>query len=87
MSVTVAPEGNQRMGAMNREEATQCVLDIKSWFNRNGLELDSIGGATSIDFQRLEKAVDSIPVGLDTLLREVNGGIWFFEKKTLSTEV
>lgn len=89
MSVTVAKEGNQRLGAMTREESTQCVLDIKSWFQRNGLDMDSVGcGAKSTDFQRLQKAVDvAIPEGLDILLHEVNGGLWFGEKKALSTEV
>ena len=31
---TVAVEGNRRVGNMTDTETEQCVLDIKSWFER-----------------------------------------------------
>ena len=30
----MASEGNRRVGAMTETEVEQCVLDIKSWFER-----------------------------------------------------
>jgi hypothetical protein len=72
---------------MNTAEIQQCVLDIKSWFSR------SKGGsriieepASAPDIQRLEKAIDTeLPRGLKILLQETNGGLYFMERKLLST--
>ena len=33
---TVAEEGNRRIGDMTHTEVEQCVLDIKTWFERKG---------------------------------------------------
>ena len=87
MSVTVAEEGNRRRGEMGAEEVTQCVLDIKSWFKRSGCDVERLGRASSADFQRLSKAVGDVPEGLESLLSETNGGIWFGDKAGLSAEV
>jgi hypothetical protein len=85
MSVTVAKEGNQRVGVATNDELIQCVIDIKSWFQRNGLkDLDT---ADSTNIQRLEKVIDNIPIGLIVLLKEANGGLWFGEKVSLSVKV
>lgn len=44
------------------------------------------GAATSVDIQRLEKSIDTqLPFALNVLLSEVNGGIYFLEKKLYST--
>eukprot|EP01039_Chlorochromonas_danica_P005601 gene5600-6167_t len=87
MSVVVAEEGNRRVGDMNADEVDQCVLDIKSWFNRTKGRERIRDGATSADLQRLEKAVDiPLPRPLKTLLREANGGLYFLEKQQLSAE-
>ena len=79
--------GNQRVGRMTKEEMLQCFQDVKSWFQRNGCDVHRIRSATSADFQRLQKAVDDIPDGLDAFLLETNGGLWFGDKISLSTEV
>ena len=85
-TVTVVKDGNQREGAMTTDEFNQCIHDIKSWFCRSGLSVDRFGHATSADFQRLNKAVDTIPNELHALLSECNGGLWYGEKIGLSTE-
>lgn len=42
---------------------------------------------TILAYQRISKAVDvKFPSSLDTLLSEVNGGIWFEDKKCLSSD-
>lgn len=81
--VKVAEEGNRRRGDMNTDEINQCVKDIVLWFRRNGCNAED--GAESNRFQSLEKASDlRVPIALETLLKEVNGGIWFMEKKLMS---
>jgi len=83
--VTVAEEGNKRRGVMSPDEVRQCVMDIQGWFRRHGAT--DITGATSVDFQRLSKGVDApIPDNLEILLGEINGGIWFMDKKALTAE-
>ena len=73
---------------MSRPELIQCVLDIKSWFMRTKCSRRIKDGATSVDFQRLNKAMGSeIPEQLEVLLGEVNGGIYFMEKEQMSTEM
>jgi hypothetical protein len=57
MSITVADEGNKRRGGMGREETEQCVLDIISFFQRNGVDKSKLDKATGPDIQRLEKAI------------------------------
>lgn len=58
----VAEEGNKRKGGATFEEIKQCVLDIKSWFGRADRSFNGTEGASSVDFQRMEKACDqSIP--------------------------
>lgn len=88
MSITVAEEGNRRTGGMTGAEVEQCAFDIKSWFLRTaGESIRSIGGASTVDIQRLEKSIDTrIPNEIKTLLTEINGGIYFFDKKLMSTE-
>ena len=85
MSVTVAEEGNRRIGGPDADEVTQCVLDIKSWFKRSG-EWDEEGRAcTSADLQRLEKTIDlELPKALSALLKEQDGGLWFMDKQSYS---
>jgi hypothetical protein len=86
MSVTVAKEGNQRVGEMTADEFTQCVHDILSWFQRSGYERERFRPASPVDIQRFCKAVDDVPAGLEAFLNECNGGLWFGEKLGLSTE-
>ncbi len=84
MSVVVAEEGNKRVGDMNAAEVEQCIFDIKSWFGRKVGE--AIEGASSADIQRLEKTLDfSIPREVKAFFREVNGAIYFMDKKSLTT--
>ena len=83
---TVATEGNARKGDMTTEELTQCILDIKSWFSRNGCDVERKGCASSADFQRMQKAAGDIPEGLQTLLSESNGGLYFEDKAALSSD-
>ena len=86
MSVTVAEEGNRRTGDMSSAEAAQCTLDIKAWFSRSDAARSLQNGATSVDFQRLEKTIDcELPLSLKAVLSEVNGGIYFMDKKQLNT--
>ncbi len=86
MSVTVAEEGNRRAGDMSTAEVVQCTLDIKSWFARTSCKKFMVEGATSVDFQRLEKTIDTeLPSALKAVLSEINGGIYFMDKKQMST--
>lgn len=86
MSVTVAEEGNRRAGDMSTAEVVQCTLDIKSWFARTACKKLMVDGATSVDFQRLEKTIDQeIPSSLKAVLSEINGGIYFMDKRQLNT--
>ena len=58
----VAEEGNRRKGGATYEEIKQCVLDIRSWFCRADRSFNDREGASSVDFQRMEKACDqSVP--------------------------
>jgi hypothetical protein len=83
--VTVAEEGNKRKGKMSPDEFKQCAIDVQGWFKRHGAPVDA--RASNVDFQRLSKGVDApIPDTLEALLGEVNGGMWFMDKKALSCE-
>jgi hypothetical protein len=85
MPVVVAEEGNRRKGGASEEEIKQCCIDIQGWFRRKGSDADS--KASSTDFQRVSKACGlELPRSLEILLGEVNGGIFFLEKKALSAE-
>lgn len=70
---------------MTHTEVEQCVLDIKTWFERKGNA--DFSPASASDFQRLEKSCDDavIPDGLEVLLSHMNGGLWFMEKEAMST--
>lgn len=75
------------IGDMNNAEIQQSILDLKSWFSRTKCNKLMNGPATSVDLQRLEKSIDvRLPNALRALLSEVNGGMYFMEKKLLSTE-
>ncbi len=72
---------------MSNAEIVQCVLDIKSWFMRGKSAKRINDGATSVDIQRLQKALDTeIPRVLKVLLTEINGGIYFMDKELMTTE-
>lgn len=72
---------------MNRAEISQSVLDIKAFFTRHGASKLFGGPATSPDIQRLEKTIDNqLPFALNVLLGEVNGGLYFMERKQYNTE-
>jgi len=84
MSVTVAEEGNKRVGGPSQGEVNQCVLDIKSWFARSD-EFEEPKGASEVDLQRLMKTIDvELPRALESLLIEANGGLWFMDKASFS---
>mmetsp|Transcript_8923 Transcript_8923/g.9436 ORF Transcript_8923/g.9436 Transcript_8923/m.9436 type:complete len:179 (-) Transcript_8923:180-716(-) len=87
MSITVAEEGNRRRGDMSEDEIRQCVLDIKSWFERR-TNVGLADGADRADFQRLAKAADEAdpPESLHILLSVVNGSIWFLDKEAMDIE-
>lgn len=71
-------------GEMGADEIVQCVLDIKSWFSRTSCKRDIKEGASSADIQRLEKTIDTaLPRAMKLLLQEVNGGLYFLDKKQL----
>lgn len=71
---------------MSASEVSQSILDIKSWFVRQSTRKLEFDMATSVDVQRLEKAIDTrLPVSLKALLEESNGGLYFMDKKQLST--
>ena len=87
MSITVADEGNKRIGGMGREETEQCVLDIISFFQRNGVDKSKLDKASNADIQRLEKAIGmQVPYALNVLLMEANGGIHYMEREFMSCE-
>ena len=72
---------------MNNAEISQAVVDIKSWFSRTKCQKLMNSGASNADLQRLEKGIDArLPQALKTLLLEVNGGMYFLEKKQLSAD-
>jgi hypothetical protein len=71
---------------MTNAEVNQAVFDLKSWFTRTKCSKSMGEGASTADLQRLEKAIDArLPSSLKALLQEVNGGMYFMEKKQLST--
>lgn len=87
MPVVVAEEGNKRAGGPSKSELRQVVLDIKSWFERQDPNFKCGSPMTDVDFQRMGKAVDAqFPAALDTLLSEVNGGLWLEDKKTMTSD-
>jgi hypothetical protein len=72
---------------MTNAEVQQCILDIKSWFNRTKCKKLLNEPASNSDLQRMEKALDArVPSSLKLLLLEVNGGMYFMDKKQLSCE-
>lgn len=72
---------------MNRAEISQSVLDIKAFFARHGASKLLGSAASTSDIQRLEKTIDNqLPFALNVLLSEVNGGMYFMERKQYSTE-
>lgn len=80
---TVAEEGNRRTGGMTPAEVEQCAFDIKMWFTRSGMP--SLSGASSSDIQKLEKSLDiRVPEDVKILLGEIDGDIYFFDKKFFS---
>ena len=75
----VVENENRRVGRMSKEELSQCVLDIKGFFERVGVK---VTGASSGSFQSLGKAFDfDIPEAFSYFLESVNGNIWFMEKE------
>uniref|UniRef100_A0A7S2WUC1 Knr4/Smi1-like domain-containing protein n=1 Tax=Rhizochromulina marina TaxID=1034831 RepID=A0A7S2WUC1_9STRA len=85
MSLTVAEEGNRRKGGMSRAETKQCVLDVRTWFERNSeLSLHEPGLPA---IEGLEKSLGfEIPLGLAMVLEQTGGEIWYFERKGISLE-
>jgi hypothetical protein len=72
---------------MNRAEINQAVTDIKGWFDRTKCKKHMNGPASNADMQRLEKGIDArLPDALKSILFEVNGGMYFMDKKQLSAE-
>jgi len=87
MPVVVAEEGNRRVGGPSRSEMRQCILDIKSWFERQDSDFKCGAPMNDVDFQRMSKGIDTkLPGALDTLLSEVNGGLWFEDKKSMTSD-
>lgn len=86
--VEVVEDGNRRVGEMTPSELRQCILDIKSWFQRNIKENGAeplCKGADDVDFQRCEKTMDcELPDALKTLLEEVNGGLYYMDKAQIT---
>ncbi|CAM9415410.1 unnamed protein product [Pylaiella littoralis] len=81
----VAKEGNRRKGGMTGAEITQSVLDVESWFRKNGGCLDNAEGVHDTDLQALEKAIGaSIPEELRKIMSIQDGQLWFSEKKALT---
>ena len=84
MSVTLAEEGNARKGGPELAEVQQSITDIKAFFTRSGWEEGR--GCGSAELQRLEKTIDvELPPALSLLLQEVDGGLWFLDKESLSS--
>lgn len=72
---------------MSSAEISQCILDIKSWFDRTKAKKLINGPATTVDIQRLEKTIDTpLPSAVKILLQVANGGMYFLDKKQVSTE-
>ncbi|KAJ1422453.1 hypothetical protein B484DRAFT_114143 [Ochromonadaceae sp. CCMP2298] len=70
---------------MSTAEAGQCAQDIMAWFTRSDCRMGK--GADSVDFQRLEKTIDTeLPPVLKIILESVNGGLFFMDKKQLNTD-
>jgi hypothetical protein len=69
---------------MTNSEIHQCILDIKSWFlKKTSINVES---ASTVDLQRLHKAIDTdIPNLFKLFLSEINGGIYFLDKEFLQT--
>lgn len=71
-------------GEMTSSEIAQSILDIKSWFLRSDRKLE-FESASTVDIQRLEKAIDTqLPSTLKILLQECNGGLYFMDKRQLA---
>ena len=87
MSVTVAEEGNRRVGGPTVSEVGQSVLDVLSWFGRSSEWSGDGAKCTKADFQRLEKTMDmELPQSLKALLSEADGGLWFMDKLSFTTQ-
>lgn len=84
MPVEVAEEGNRRRGDMSVAEVKQCILDIKTWFRGQGVEMDGIPVA---QLEGMSKELDlEFPVAFEELYQEANGTIWFYEYQALAAE-
>ncbi|GMH90633.1 hypothetical protein TrST_g4947 [Triparma strigata] len=85
MVVTVAEDGNRRVGGMTDAEAQQCVRDIIAWFKRSSdLEI-SEGSEESM--QPLIKSLDGeVPETLSYMVSQCNNEIWYGDKKGLTAE-
>ena len=86
-SITVAEDGNRRVGDMTNAELVQCILDIKTWFSRTKCSKHLKDPCSSADIQKLEKSIDKeLPISLNILLSEINGGLYFMDKQQLSCQ-
>ena len=81
--VTVAEEGNRRVGGMTADEMDQCAKDIAGFFASAGAGADA--GASAESLQRMNKAAGEC-AALEAMLRQVDGGIWYYEARALSAE-
>lgn len=87
MSVTVAVEGNRRKGDTSLAEIEQCILDIKSWFQRVDSKTD-ISGLSSSNIQKLEKTIDvELPKAHKFLLSEMDGTVYVYDKQLMSSSM
>uniref|UniRef100_A0A7S1XMT8 Knr4/Smi1-like domain-containing protein n=1 Tax=Phaeomonas parva TaxID=124430 RepID=A0A7S1XMT8_9STRA len=85
MSITVAEEGNRRVGSMSAEEQDQCVMDVVSWFQRHSE--DGLRGADRGSVEALRKSLGvDVPEILERLWCEADGGVWFGDKELLSVQ-
>jgi len=81
----VAEEGNRRVGGMTKQEIEQCVMDIKSFFVRNGCTPND--GARASEVQKVEKTLDNeLPQAMRCLLQEMDGGVYILDKEVVGTE-
>uniref|UniRef100_A0A7S1G240 Knr4/Smi1-like domain-containing protein n=1 Tax=Bicosoecida sp. CB-2014 TaxID=1486930 RepID=A0A7S1G240_9STRA len=77
-TVTVAVEGNARVGGMTSDEEEQCVRDIHGWFVRNAKESGAADaeGASEASLEALSKAAGGLPLpsAYVALLKRADGG-------------
>ena len=68
---------------MTDDDAAQCAKDIASWFSDKAGE-GKTSGANASDLERVSKAAGENPA-LEAMLREIDGGIWYYESQALDT--